>query len=241
MICTTLAIGKEYDDLASSFLSCLTSKGGRAIVSTSSPSSYKPPVESVQCPNDGTYIWHLKRHALRACAELGKGEDVIFMDADHRLYHQMYEAKVELPKLSRQGFFGCTPVIPITGMLLSGIGILGADGGSKEYLDLASAKFGIDWHETRWWGDHLFAISGNLVERFVNFWDSFAEWVRDEVEFERPELHLALSDGVAMAFASYHCGILPVRDDNLFDPLRRCFQHLGQGVWKQGDFSSPNF
>jgi hypothetical protein len=108
---------------------------------------------------------------------------------------------------------------------------------------MASARFGIDWTEVKWWGDHLFAVSddGNgLGMKFVEFWDEFACWVRDDVRLEGPEFMLALSDGVAMGFAAKACGVLPRVDGPYFEPLRSCFLHLCEGVWRNGDFSTPS-
>lgn len=238
MIFTTLSIGEGYDSLASSFLPHLARRGYEIVVSTRNPLRYSPPICPVLCPDDGTYIWHQKRHALRAALE--KSGDVVFIDGDHRMYIG-YEDRIPVVFIPHPGLWSTFGSLFLCGLHLKHIGYIG-QGESKKLLEKASDRFGIDYRKVRWWGDHLFAISDGgtgLGKKFVDFWDEFACWVRDDVEFKSPELVLALSDGVAMGFAAAHCGITPEDGHEFFNPIRACFQHLCGGLWRNGDFSPP--
>lgn len=224
-IIVTLATGKVYNELASRFLPHLANKGNEVLVCTDSPSFYPPNIQTVLCPQDGTHTWHHKRYAVRE--GLKRSGDVVFMDGDHRLFSQAEDRVPLLQPISGHGFVTQDMVFP-----------MGATGRDVAGLDLISKRFGIGWTEVMWWGCHLFAISDDgkgSCPRFLDFWDEYAIWLRDEVTLD-PGNALTFSDSTAMGFAAKACGITPRREVEFFRPIISCFLHLHTGSWRQGDF-----
>lgn len=230
MVITSLSVGRDYNLLTSRLLALL-STCNEVVVSTSSPIDFPPKIPAVKCPEDGTPIWHRKRFAIRVGLE--RSRSVLFIDGDHRVYPYCESKVTPIPSISFPGFVS-RGIMPVRS-LHPNLKLFGQPPLSK-YLDKASSKFGIDWKNLWWWGDYLFAIvdteDRTLGSKFVDFWDRFACWVRDEVVFENPGDELTLADGVAMAYAAAYCGIPPRVEKPLFLPIINCFQHLCKGYWR---------
>lgn len=223
MVFVTLAIGEPYVSLARELASSLSSVGNEVIVLTSSPSAFSGSVISLKCPEDGTPIWHWKRHAVRAGLE--RSDEVIFIDSDYQLIPGASPIFIP-PRQLPHGFFSDDRSTQI--------GSLWFD---KSFLDLASRRFGVDWRLVNWWGCSLFAISDHgkgLGKRFVDFWDEFACWVRDTLMPEDLKSVKALPDCAAIAFAARAAepkATIFERSD-FFTPITKSFRHLRIKGWE---------
>lgn len=222
MVFTTLAVGQQYEQLAKDLCCRLVGAGHEVVALTSTSSALPDTVIDVQCPDDGTPIWHWKRHAIRE--GLRRSDKVVFIDADYQPTPGTALAPLQNPP---KGFSSADRVSPIGGLWFD-----------KHFLDMASKEFGINWREVSWWGCSLWAITDDghgLGQRFVDAWDRLAYWARDTFSREDANSVRALSDCAAMAFAASIAGPKATLSgrSRFFEPITAAFRHLRVRGWEQ--------
>jgi hypothetical protein len=226
-ILVTLAVGPAYAAMAAVWMQKFTAAGNAALAVTDKPEAFAGTgVETVAYTREAAHIWHAKRYALRAGLE--RASTVYFMDSDHRP-----RGGIPTPKLDRlpPGAGAWSGGLPLAKIRFHRIGAL-EQGACAAWLDRAAAHMNLgDWRSMRWWGDWLYTVSRDEVERWHEFcptWDRFADFAGANSS-PHP---LVSGDGVAMAFAAAACSWTPRSQIMGLLPLRRAFVHLGTGGWR---------
>lgn len=228
-IVATLAVGSTYVAMGTQMLRAFDRASVTTLVVTDDLHAFPSNTIVVPYAPDGSHIWQVKRHAVRAGLE--RAQTVYFVDADYRPREGVTDPLVltVLPAGATTAW-RCPTLANWKGRGLIDVQILAC----PQLLDQIQVALGAPpWRDIPWWGSDLYAVSRDSAGvwlRFLDAWDRFAHFQPSGACSADARSLFFAGDGIATAFAAAAAGWIPIVNYDAFIPIKRVFCHACAGI-----------